>query len=115
MDKFNSFYTDFLYKNKPVTPELFNLGIDILMKSTDFSVQEDVVYKLLNLYPNEYKLYYLMGSIYKNHSTDKSLYWFNKCYSIDPQYVENILDLTKILFDNGTIRRIVMLYKIWVF
>jgi predicted O-linked N-acetylglucosamine transferase (SPINDLY family) len=101
MDKFNSFYTDCLYKNKPATPEIFNLGIDIVIKSTDFSVQEDVVYKLLNLYHNEYKLYYLMGSIYKNHSTDKSLYWFKKCYSIDTQYVENILDLTKILFDNG--------------
>jgi predicted O-linked N-acetylglucosamine transferase (SPINDLY family) len=101
MEKFNSLYTDCLYKNKPNTPELYNLGIDIVIKSNDFGIQEDVTYKLLNLYPNDYKLYYLMGSIYKNISTDKSLFWFKKCYYIDPTFIENILDLTKILFDNG--------------
>jgi protein O-GlcNAc transferase len=100
MDKFNSLYTECLYKNKPNTPELYNLGIN-LIQTNDFTVQEDVIYKMMNLYPNDYNLYYFMGTINKQQSTDKSLFWFKRCYYMNSQYVENILDLTKILFDNG--------------
>jgi len=100
MEKFNSLYVDCLYKNKPTTSELYELGIDLVLQCNDFRVQEDLIYKLLNLYPNDYKLYYFMGSIYKNQSTDKSLFWFKKCYSINPQFIENVLDLTKTLFEN---------------
>jgi protein O-GlcNAc transferase len=101
MDKFNSLYTDYLYNNKPNTPELYELGIDLIIQSADFSVQEDLIYKMLNLYPNDYNLYYFMGTINRQQSTDKSLFWFKRCYYMNPQFVENILDLTKILFDNG--------------
>lgn len=100
MDKFNSLYVDCLYKNYSTTPEIYELGIDLVLQSNDFRVQEDLIYKLLNLYPNDYKLYYFMGSIHRNQSTDKNLFWFKKCYSINPQYIENVLDLTKTLFEN---------------
>jgi predicted O-linked N-acetylglucosamine transferase (SPINDLY family) len=100
MDEFNSLYTECLYKNKPNTPELYNLGIN-LIQTNDFSVQEDVIYKMMNLYPNDYNLYYFMGTINKQQSIDKSLFWFKRCYYMNPQYIENILDLTKLLFENG--------------
>jgi protein O-GlcNAc transferase len=100
MEKFNRLYAECLYKNKPTTPELYNIGIN-LIQSNDFSVQEDIIYKMMNLYPDDYKLCYFMGIINAQHSTDKSLFWFKRCYALDPQYVENILDLTKVLFDNG--------------
>ena len=105
MDEFNSLYAKCLYNNKPNTPELYNLGIN-LIQTNDFSIQEDVIYKMLNLYPNDYKLYYFMGTINKQQSIDKSLFWFKRCYYINPQYVENILDLTKILFDNGNYKEV---------
>jgi predicted O-linked N-acetylglucosamine transferase (SPINDLY family) len=100
MDKFNSLYVDCLYKNKPTTPEVYELGIDLVLQSNDFRVQEDLIYKLLNMYPNDYKLYYLMGTIHRNQSTDKSLFWFKKCYAINAHFIENVLDLTKTLFEN---------------
>jgi protein O-GlcNAc transferase len=105
MDKFNNLYTDYLYNNKPNTPELYELGIN-LIQTNNFSVQEDVIYKMMNLYPNDYKLYYFMGTINKQQSIDKSLFWFKRCYYMNPQYVENILDLTKILFDNGNYKEV---------
>lgn len=105
MDEFNNLYTECLYNNKPNTPELYNLGIN-LIQTNNFSVQEDVIYKMMNLYPNDYKLYYFMGTINKQQSIDKSLFWFKRCYYMNPQYVENILDLTKILFDNGNYKEV---------
>jgi protein O-GlcNAc transferase len=101
MDKFNSLYIDCLYKNKPTTSEVYELGIDLVLQCNDFRVQEDLIYKLLNMYPNDYKLYYLMGTIHRNHSTETSLFWFKKCYAINAHFIENVLDLTKTLFDNG--------------
>jgi len=100
MDTFNSLYIECLYKNKPTTPELYNMGIN-LIQTNDFSVQEDIIYKMLNLYPDDYKLYYFMGTINRQQCTYKSMFWFKRCYVLNPQYVENILDLTKLLFDNG--------------
>lgn len=101
MEKFNSIYVDCLYKNKPTTSEVYELGIDLVLQCNDFRVQEDLIYKLLNMYPNDYKLCYFMGTIHRNHSTETSLFWFKKCYAINTHFVENVLDLTKTLFDNG--------------
>jgi predicted O-linked N-acetylglucosamine transferase (SPINDLY family) len=42
-----------------------------------------------------------MGCIHKDSSLHKSLVWYKLCFDKNPNYVENILDLFKILFDNG--------------
>ena len=42
-----------------------------------------------------------MGCITKEYSIHKSLVWYKICFEKNPNYIENILDLLKILFDNG--------------
>ena len=102
MEKFNNLYNNCLYNNENPTAELYDLGIYLVLGSHDFNIQEEIIYKLLNLYHDDPKLYYFMGSINKTHNnTDKSLFWFRKCYALNPHFIDNTLDLAKILFDNG--------------
>ena len=100
---YNSLFDEMLKtKNQNIKPQLYNLGIQLL---TDLNItglqKEDILNKLIFLFSDDYILYYYMGCITKEYSIHKSLVWFKLCFDKNPNYVENILDLLKILFDNG--------------
>jgi hypothetical protein len=100
MDKFKNIYNDYVYKNIKPHDDFYNIGIDLIINADTLDKKEDIIYKLLNIYPNDCRLCYYMGVINKQVSTDKALYWFKRSYEINPEYEENILDLTKLLFEN---------------
>jgi len=101
--KINSLFDEILKtKNEAIKPELYSECINLLTDPTYSVLQkEDILNKLIFVYPNDYILYYYMGCIHKDCSLHKSLVWYKLCFDKNPNYVENILDLLKILFDNG--------------
>jgi predicted O-linked N-acetylglucosamine transferase (SPINDLY family) len=85
---------------------------------------EDILYKLLVIYPNNADLCYYMACICKSvpNNVHRALYWFDRAfhlyksstsaaghYNLDP--IENTLDYMKTLFDNNCIGRIGSLFR----
>ena len=58
------------------------------------------IQELINKYPAWYELYYVMGHMYTEKEYTYALEWFLKCFDKLPNYVENILDILKIYYDN---------------
>jgi protein O-GlcNAc transferase len=76
--------------------------IDILLDNNiSFNIKEELLYKLITLNPTDYILYYYMATI--QHQFNKKLVWYRICYLMNPNYIENILDYIKLLFDNNYI------------
>ena len=86
---------------EPNTNELLDLGVEIIQSIDGVTddIKIDIIYKLITIYPNNYKLYYWMGYLHLNRESYTAFYWFKQCYKINPLYIENLLDMTKILFD----------------
>ena len=76
--------------------------IDLLV-NTEISIQEkeNLLYKLIALHSDDYVLYYYMATI--NKDFNKKLVWHQICFRINPNYIENIIDYMKLLFDNNYI------------
>ncbi len=85
----------------PQTDELFKSGCKIVQsKHYNNQIKTDILYKLITIYPNKYILYYWMGYLQLYVNIYNAYYWFYQCYKIEPTYIENLLDMLKILFDN---------------
>lgn len=85
----------------PQTNELFEHGCKIVQSNHyNNQLKTDVLYKLITIYPTKYILYYWMGYLQLEVNIYNAYYWFFQCYKIEPTYIENLLDMLKILFDN---------------
>lgn len=86
----------------PLTDELFEQGCKIIQSNhCNNQFKTDILYKLITIYPTKYILYYWMGYLQLEVNVYNAYYWFFQCYKIEPNYIENILDMLKILFDNN--------------
>jgi predicted O-linked N-acetylglucosamine transferase (SPINDLY family) len=95
----DQFLTYFKYGIDKTTEKWYNHGINIVLNTTSLSHKEDILNKLVIIYPNKYEIYYYMGCIYKDKYPYKAFLWFQICFQLNPYYVENILDYVKTLFD----------------
>lgn len=66
----------------------------------DLSLKRERIQELIHKYPSHYELYYVMGHMYSKQEYTHALEWFLKCFDKLPDYVETILDILKIYFDN---------------
>jgi predicted O-linked N-acetylglucosamine transferase (SPINDLY family) len=100
MEAFNQLFEDLLrHPNKIQESTIYNSGIDIVLETEDIQTKEDILSKLIFLFPDKYELYYFMGHIFLHVNTYKSLTWFKLCLKNWPIFQENVLDYTKILFE----------------
>ena len=117
MDNFNNIFNDILSNPEKNTNDTFydifyNNGIELLLKySENLTIREDVLNKMIFVFPDKYELYYYMGYIYKDVNKSKALLWFKLCYEKNPTYIENFLDSSRILFDNRFFDYILFLNK----
>lgn len=106
MDNFNEQFDTMFQNIEKVDSSIILLGIDIILNTSDFIIKESILTKLLILFPKTPELYYLMGYIFKDIDINKAVMWFQLCIQLNSFYTENILDLTKILFDTKNIQYI---------
>ena len=97
---FNKQYTSALSGDSYDKLDIYNLGLTVIRTRDVFTIQSDVLTKLLILFPKDSTLLYYMGCIHLPKSTTKSLMWFQQCLDREPGHVECLLDYLKILFDN---------------
>lgn len=98
MDIFKNNFMKYLSKNEVNKEELFNYGINIILNQK-FEDQVYILNRLIYLYPENYKLYYYLGVVYKNVDYQVALMWFKLCYEKNPEFIDNIIELTKILIE----------------
>ena len=106
MDNFNEQFDIMFNDVKKIDSSIILLGIDNILETPDISIKESILTKLMILFPKKAELYYYMGYIFKELDVNKAIMWFQLCMQINPSYNENILDLTKILFDMSNIQLI---------
>lgn len=77
----------------------YSTGIQLVLNTDSIPEKEDILTKMLVLFPKNHELYYYMGCIYKDSRPYMALSWFHTCFQLDPTNIENILDYVKTLFN----------------
>ena len=97
--EFNNIF-DRLYRFQTNNEDIKSAGLKIIYApGHDMAVKIDITYKMLVIHPKDVYLHYVMGCMYKDKQRFHALSWFKKCYEIEPLYIENLIDMLKILFD----------------
>jgi len=80
---------------------VYNVGVK-LCERNDISTEdkEQIVYKLLFLFPKNQILLYFMGILAATKDKYRAMTWYRLSYEIDKDNVNNIVNLFKMLFDN---------------
>ena len=104
MDEFLFMYGEFLKIPKNIIEKkhiLYKTAFDILLKTNDLKTKEDILSKLIILFPEDALLYYKMANIVKSISTDKAIMWYKIAYTLKPDYEDNLVELFEIFFERG--------------
>lgn len=80
---------------------VFIIGLK-LCENNNISIEdkEQVLYKLMLLFPNNFVLYFFMGVLANTKDKYRAMSWFRLAYQIDNEKLDNIINLFKLLFDN---------------
>jgi len=104
MDEFLSMYDSFIDVPKNIVENqniLYKYAFDLIAKSNKFKIEEEILSKLIILYPQDSLLYYKMAKMYKPLSLDKAIMWHKIAQTINPYFFENFVDLFQIFFEMG--------------
>ena len=103
LETFNNCYLHYVNnssqsKSQQQKTHIFSL-VDAVTDSTkDIQIHDEVVSKLLYLYPDDVNLYFKMGYIYKTaNNTEKAISWHKMGYQINPRDARNTAELCELL------------------
>jgi len=96
--KLHDMYIRNPHLKKEMGQDICKTGMEAVSQTTNLSIKEDILTKLIAIYPEEPGLYYYMGYAFKDIDATKALPWFQKSYTINPNNLENAIDLCNILF-----------------
>jgi tetratricopeptide (TPR) repeat protein len=102
--EFNSAYQFAIQNNRMITDELYRIGINTLEKMNNILEKENILLRLISIYPKKSELYYRMACIFNGDV--RSLTWHKICFSIDPCHKDNIITVIKILYSQGLFVRV---------
>jgi len=102
LQHFNNKFHKLLKKTEtPFDGTWYSNGIQLVLDTDSISMKEDILNKMLAIYPTQYELYYYMGCIYKESRPYMALSWYRMCFKLNPKDVDNILDYVQTLFNLG--------------
>jgi predicted O-linked N-acetylglucosamine transferase (SPINDLY family) len=87
--------------------QFVNQGMAIYNNTTDLHIKEKVLSKLIDIFPNEPGFYYYMGYSFKDIDAEKALPFFQKSYDINPDNVENLIDLCNLSIEKGDTKTVI--------
>lgn len=88
-----------------------NQGMAIYNTTTDINTKESVLSKLIEIFPNEPGFYYYMGYSLKDTYPERALPFHQKSYDINPDNVENLIDLCNLLIERGDTKTVIDMDK----
>jgi protein O-GlcNAc transferase len=104
MDEFLYMYNEFLKIPKNIIENkhiIYKTAFDVLFETDKYEIKEEILSKLIILYPEDPILYCKMANIIKPLSEDTSIMWHKIAYALKPDLEENLVDLFKIFFERG--------------
>lgn len=118
-NKFNKLFDYFFSKleisdnnnNNKNKNYIYTEAFKLIDQSIDSSIKEDIIHKLIILFPTDAMLYSKMGNIYKSVNIQKAILWHTIGYSINPMYQENTIHLCRLFFENGFTDKVFELNK----
>lgn len=78
-----------------------SMGIDIVKHTSDINHQDDILNKLLFLFPEHAPLYYQMGMIFKQINPQRAMMWFNLANQKAPSDYQILVELSLLLVKSG--------------
>ena len=95
--EFNNIF-DRLYRFQTNNEDIKTAGLKIIYDpGYTMAVKIETTYKMLVIQPKDVYLHYVMGCMYKDTQRFDALAWFKKCYELEPLFIENLIDMLKIL------------------
>ena len=92
--------------------ELYKAGVELLKDARhDFKTKKKLIKQILFFYPDDAILYHKMGALYEGKDAEKQLWWYKLSYNAKPDYFENLIALSRILFNKKLYRELVNLNK----
>ena len=104
MEEFLSIYDEFIKIPKNIIENkeiMYKKSFDIISKTDKLETKEQVISKLIILYPDDSILYYKMAVIFKPISIDRAIMWHKIAYTLKPDFTDNFIGLFRILFERG--------------
>lgn len=80
-----------------IAPQLCQAGISCVQSTDSLPLKQDILTRLIELYPDDPSLYYYMGFALKEPFPEKALCFYEKSYEINPNNLENMIDLCDLL------------------
>lgn len=114
MDEFLFMYDNFIKVPKNIIENkhiLFKSSFEIITKTEKCEIKEEILSKMIILYPEDPILYYKMATIVKPLYVDKAIMWHKIAYALKPDFEDNLVALFKILFERGNYEHMQQLNK----
>jgi predicted O-linked N-acetylglucosamine transferase (SPINDLY family) len=107
METFNTLFDEVVNGNSQSKQNLLDIGTELVRNdSICLNIKEDVLNRLMFVMPEICELDYYLGYIFKDIDFYKAIQSFHKCWLKNRYYIENLLDYTKLLFENDFIEKI---------
>ena len=99
MNEFNQLWANYTESQKA---QLYRLAYNLIDSDKIQSiVKEEVLYKMLFLFPDAVEFYHRTALLYSINNTFKGLTWHKIGYQIDPTHAENTIAYCIALYNNG--------------
>jgi len=110
MEQFYYLYSQ--VKREPKLHEQFiNVGMQIYNNTQELNIKEDVLTKLIDVFPTNPAFYYYMGYSLKDINPEKAIPYHQKSYDINADNLENIIDLCNLLHERGDSKTVIEMNK----
>jgi len=115
MENFIGLYNELLThpeRKQELSTQLYRIAFDLCENATTIvgsanqqggeeQLKEFIISKVIYFFPEDSKLYNMMGKMLMDKFADKALMWLKLCYTMNPYDLDNILDLCTILSANS--------------
>jgi tetratricopeptide (TPR) repeat protein len=92
-----------------LSEQFLNIGMHLYSNTTKLNVKEDILTKLIDIFPNNPAFYYYMGYSFKDVDPEKAIPYHKKSYDINPDNIENLIDLCNLLNERGDSKTVIEL------
>ena len=115
MENFIGLYNELLThpeRKNELSTQLYRIAFDLCANASSIQagqeeqIKEFILSKVMYFFPEDAKLYNMMGKVFMEKMADKALLWLKLCYVMNPYDIENINDLCTILAANSKFRSI---------
>ena len=115
LSQFESQYEEF--KKKPnllkqhTGKEFYQLGVYLYNNAGGIELKNYILEKIIHLFPNEPEIHFYIGFTNKYTDRNRALIHYKKSYELNPNNLENMIDLCNMLYENDDAKTVLDMDK----